>query len=436
MRSRLLAGAVLAVAAIAAWLAIRFVLVARLLQGAILLSLVYVAYLAWRGWRVMRAAPAIAAARPDDPPSLTVLVPAQNESAVIGACVRDLAMQDYAGALEVIVIDDGSSDGTDAAVAHAVEALSADRARRVRLLRREPGHGPATKGAALAFAHAEAGGEVVGVVDADSRLRPDFLSRVMASWTMDAAAAGIQAQRRPYNAGHGWLMAAQDEELVLDMASQCGRWATDGTAEVRGTGMFLRRAVLERVGGWSTTAITEDLEISTRLAAAGERITLAPAAVLGEEAVVRPRALWRQRMRWAEGSVRRLIELGPGLVADGRLPLQRRVDFLVFVTEFVAPPLFVASIAASLVTIPLPVPADWTVPASLFLGYGLSTFLLALAGLAAHGERGPRLFGRAARGALWLSHWLLVVPAALLRIAFLAPTTVFHRTPRAPRGSP
>ncbi|HET6380150.1 MAG TPA: glycosyltransferase [candidate division Zixibacteria bacterium] len=436
MRSRLLAGAVLALVAVAAWLAIRFTLLARLLQGAILLSLVYVAYLAWLGWRVMRDAPAIASVRPDDPPSLTVLVPAQNESAVIGDCVRDLALQDYAGPLQIIVIDDGSTDGTDAAARLALAGLPPERAARVSLVRREPGQGPATKGAALAYAHPFVTGEVVGVLDADSRLEPNFLERVIASWAVDPSAAGIQAQRRPHNAERGWLTAAQDEELVMDMVSQCGRWSTDGTAEMRGTGMFLRREALERVGGWSEQAITEDLEISTRLAAAGERITLAPGAVLGEEAVVQPRALWRQRMRWAEGSMRRLIELGPGLVANRRLPLERRVNFLMFVTEFVVPPLFVASIAASLITIPLPRPADWTVPASLFVGYGLGTFLLALGGLAAHGERGWRLVGRATRGALWLSHWLIVVPAALMKIAFLAPSTVFARTPRAPRAEP
>ena len=51
----------------------------------------------------------------------------------------------------------------------------------------------------------------------------------------------------------------------MDMASQCGRRATDGTAELRGNGMFVRRAALEAIGGWSDGALTEDLELSTRL---------------------------------------------------------------------------------------------------------------------------------------------------------------------------
>jgi hypothetical protein len=68
------------------------------------------------------------------------------------------------------------------------------------------------------------------------------------------------------------------------------------------------------------------------------------------------------------------------------------------------------------------------------LGYGIGTFLLALAGLAAHGVKGLPLLGRATRGALFLSHWLLIVPAALLRICFRQRTVSFAQTPRVGRS--
>ena len=276
---------------------------------------------------------------------------------------------------------------------------------------------------------------MIGVLDADASVPSDFVSRVMRAWQADPGAAAIQAQRRAHNRDHGWLAAAQDEELVMDMASQCGRCATDGTAELRGNGMFVRRAALERVGGWNDAALTEDLELSTRLVAAGERIALAPQAEVGEEAVVALPALWRQRLRWAEGSMRRLMELGPGLLRAPHVPISRKLDFVAFIGEFVIPPLFVTTIIASLLTIPLPRPADWTVPISLFLGYGIGSFLLALAGLAARGHRGLPLIGRAGRGSLFLSHWLLVVPAALLRIAAGRHATSFVQTRRIGHAS-
>jgi 1,2-diacylglycerol 3-beta-glucosyltransferase len=428
MTSRVLAAVILIGSALLAWLAITFALVARVLQAVIAVSLVYVAYLALRGYRAMRDAAEVPAAEGEQLPWVTLVVAARNEAPVIGATVAALASQDYGGAtrrFEVLVVDDGSTDGTgDLARAAAGDGGS------VQVLRRDPGDGPRTKGAVLTFAHSSIRGEVIGVVDADANIAPDFVSRVIAAWRAAPDAAAIQAQRREHNRGRGWLAAAQDEEGLMDMASQCGRYATDGTAELRGNGMFVRRSALELVGGWNSGALTEDLELSTRLVAAGDRIALAPLAEVGEEAVVTLAALWRQRLRWAEGSVRRLLELGPGLLAASGVPLGRKLDFLAFTTEFLIPPLFVTTIIASLATIPLPRPTDWTVPFSLFVGYGLGSFLLALAGLAARGARSTSLLGRALRGALFLSHWLVIVPAALLRIAFGRATPAFVQTPR------
>jgi hypothetical protein len=126
------------------------------------------------------------------------------------------------------------------------------------------------------------------------------------------------------------------------------------------------------------------------------------------------------------------MEHGPRLLVGGQ-PVARKVDFLLFTAEFLLPPLFVTAIGASLVTVALPRPADWTLPVSLFGGYGLGSFLLALAGLSVAGHRGPGLVGEAVRGALFLSHWLVVVPVALARIALSSGRSAFVRTPRAQR---
>ncbi len=431
MASRLLATALLATSAAIAWLAITFTIAARALQAGIAVSIVYVAYLAWRGARTIRAAlrEAEAPRVPADRPRITVVVPARDEADSLGPLLETLSAQDYADAsgprYDVIVVDDASSDGTGA----LSRSLAAEHGDLLRVVRREPGAGLPTKGAVLAYAMPFVRGEIVAVLDADARLSPDFLSRAMQAWQRDPSAAALQVRRHERNAGSGWLAAAQEEEQLMDLASQCGRWATDGTAELRGDGMFVRRDALERVGGWDPAALTEDLELSTRLVRGGFHVTLAPEAVASELAVERLSALWPQRLRWAEGSLRRLIDHGPRLVASD-LPLVRKLDFLAFLAEFFIPPLFVAAVVASVATVALPGSADWTVPASLFVGYGLGSFVLALAGIAATGERGAAAYGRAARGALFLSHWLVVVPAALLRIAFMPRRIAFARTAR------
>ena len=428
--TRLLAAAILVISALLAWLAISFSIVARALQAVIAVSLVYVAYLALRGYQAMRDARSIPLHDGSHRPWVTLVVAARNEAPVISATVASLLEQNYADdhgpRFGVVVVDDGSSDGTG----DLARAAGSPHPELVAVVRRGDADGPRTKAAALRFAEQDGRGEVIGVLDADAHVAPDFVARVMAAWQADVGAAAIQAQRRARSVRGGWLAAAQDEELLLDMASQCGRRALDGTAELRGNGMFVRRTALEAVGGWNPAALTEDLDLSTRLVAAGERIALAPQAEVGEEAVVSLPALWRQRLRWAEGSLRRLMELGPGLLASPRVRLGRKLDFLAFTTEFLIPPLFVTTVIASLLTIPLSSAADWSVPFSLFAGYGLGSLLLALGALAAHEQRGLGLLGRAARGALFLSHWLVIVPAALVRIATGRQATTFAQTVR------
>ncbi|MDQ2941160.1 MAG: glycosyltransferase family 2 protein [Chloroflexota bacterium] len=419
MAPRLLAGAFLLASAVLAWLAISVWLAARLLQAAIALSIVYVGYLAWQGWRVMRRAFTSRTAVPLS--SVSIVVPARDESAVIERLVGDLAALREA---DVLIVDDGSADGTG----DLARAVAAD-VSHIRVVRREPGSGPATKGAVLNFASPHLRGDILLVLDADARVAADLLERLGAGWERDPSAIAVQGLRRPQNAAASWLGAAQAEEQLFDTATQCGRWATDGTAELRGNGMAIRRTALEALGGWNPVALTEDLDLSTRLQAAGEHVAMAPEAAIGEQAVAEFGALWRQRMRWAEGSVRRLLEHGPRLLV-APLPLRAKLDFLAFTAEFLVPPLFVTTLVASLATIPLPQPADWSVPASLFMGYGLGVFVLALAALHADGRRGLALVGGSLRGSLFLSHWLLVVPVALVRIALGPSTVTFSKTPR------
>ncbi len=423
MVTRVLAGSILLTTAGVAWLTINVTFAARLLQILVAVSVLYVAWLAWRGARIMRRALVDSRAGAHEPtglaepfPFVSLVLPARNEATVIGETVMAFRRISYAGRdgaprFELLVVDDGSVDATGDVARDAAEGCA-----HITVRRREETKGPGTKGAVLGFAQPYLRADVIGAVDADTRVAPEFLECAMRAWRRDPAAAALQVSRRPRNESTSWLTRAQAEEQLMDMASQCGRWDTDGTAELRGNGMFIRRDVLEAVGGWDPRALTEDLELSTRLSSAGHHVTLAPECVVEEEAVESLEALWHQRRRWAEGSMRRLLQHGPGLLA-GSQPIGRKADFGAFAAEFLVPPLFATTIVASLFTIPSPRPADWTVPLSLFIGYGLGVFVLALAGLWASGERGARLVGRAARGTLFLSHWLIVVPVSLFIIA-------------------
>ena len=95
---------------------------------------------------------------------ISVVVPAYNEELLLPACLRSLEAQDYQGAFEVLIVDNGSTDAT-AALA---------RARGFRVVE-EPRRGYAC---ALARGFLEATGDVVATTDADSVVPRDWISRL------------------------------------------------------------------------------------------------------------------------------------------------------------------------------------------------------------------------------------------------------------------
>lgn len=434
------AAALLGGSAALAWIVGRWGVGRRLVQLWTAGSLAYTVVLAWRGGKLMRDArmangeESFSTGEADGLPFVTLMVPARDEAAVIRDVVADLLAQRYARSgrphYEVLVIDDGSRDGTGD---RAREALGSARAP-LRVLRRPPGSGPELRGAALNYATPFATGEIIVAIDADATVAPDFVERAMRAWQRYPEAAALQVQKRPVNAGTNWLTAAQLEELLLDMASQGGRWSAGGAGELRGNGMFIRREVLDRLGGWGQDALTEDLDMSTRLVAAGERIAVAPEVSVGEQAVELARPLWHQRMRWAEGSLRRTITHGRAL-ASAPISLTAKLDAMAFLVSESALPSFLAALVVGSALRPPARQPRWRLPAQLVAAYTAGLAALALAGLAADGRRGTTLAVGAVRGAFFLAHWLVIVPAALVRLVFGPGRILYVKTPRiAPPG--
>ena len=358
-----------------------------------------------------------ALASADRRPTFSVVVGARNEAVVLRQLVADVSRQDYRAAdgsplFELVVVDDRSTDGTaDAVKAAAAEAGIAVNTRVVE--RRGEGL-PDGKAAALSAAQPDdCNGDVVLVLDADARLEPWFLSR--AAGYFAAGANAVTARRRILDAESGWLAGAQADEQTLDGELNRGRWAMGGCSEFRGNGIMVRRELLAAVGGWRAAALTEDIDLSSRIAAAaGERVAWAIDAEVWEEPVRTVASLWRQRLRWAEGAFRRAFEHGPAVVTSSKLPVAARLDFVTYVSQLAVPPVVLGAAAAAVVT------GRRRGVLSIAAGYlGISAVL---GWDALRWERRPdgRLLGagerlgRAVRVALFNSLWLLVVPRALI----------------------
>jgi hypothetical protein len=357
------------------------------------------------------------------PPTMSVIVAARDEAAVLPRLVRDIAEQDYrtdAGLpmFEVIVVDDRSIDGTaQAALRAAAGAGIGDVTRLVRRGEIEGATLPDGKGAALTAAQPEiCRGDVVVVLDADARVGPSFL-RTIAGY-IAAGADALTCRRRIAGAREDDLAGAQADEQTIDGELQRGRWALGGCSELRGDGIVVRRDLLERVGGWRAEALTEDLDLSSRLAAAeGVRVAWAIDAQVWEEPVGDWPSLWRQRLRWAEGSIRRTLEHGAAVVRSPHLSPTARLDFAVYAGQLAMPPVIIGSILGGLRRGRIGLPRRL-----------LALYVAAAAGLAwdalrwEHDEAGRPLPAaerarRAVRAVGFGAIWLAAVPMALWRLA-------------------
>ena len=256
-----------------------------------------------RLWFVSRsvAKPSVAPGASDDY-FFAFLVPALNEARVIGPtldCLRALPIRNGL----VLVIDDGSDDGTDRLVECRADPS-------VRLLRRELPQARRGKGPALNAGFAEllrlvtgwpADNIIVVIMDADGRLdpqAPDLVAACFANPDVGAVQVGVRISNRHDHA----LARLQDMEFVT--YTDVFQSARDvwGVALLGGNGQFVRLAAhLDLTPDPWTNGLTEDLEQGLRLICAGWRIRYCGDVAVHQQDLVSVRRLLRQRSRWFQG---------------------------------------------------------------------------------------------------------------------------------------
>ncbi len=226
----------------------------------------------------------------------------------------------------------------------------------------------------------------------------------------------MTARRRVASEGEqGWrhkLAQAQDDEQTADGELQRGRWAAGGAGEFRGNGILVRTDLLARAGGWRAEALCEDLDLATRVgASSGVTVGWALDVVVREEPVVDLRALWRQRCRWAEGIVRRELDLTAVLLSSRRLSNRAKLDYLAYSSQTLLPLTMLGTLIGGFLFRRLSVAAGLL---GVYLGAGtvLSVDSLRWSGLPV-ASRWPR----AVRVTLFSVHWLAVFPVGWVRVA-------------------
>jgi peptidoglycan/xylan/chitin deacetylase (PgdA/CDA1 family)/GT2 family glycosyltransferase len=306
---------------------------------------------------------------------VSVVVPAYNEAANIGATVRSLVAGDYPG-VEVIVVDDGSTDGT----ADIVEALGLPG---VFVLRQANAGKPAALNNGIGYAR----GDLVVLVDGDTVFAPDAVGRLVQPFA-DPSVGAVAGNTKVANR-RGLLGRWQHLEYVIGFnldrrMFDVGRCMPTVPGAI---GAF-RRAALHDAGGLSEQTLAEDTDLTMAVIRSGWRVAYEPAAVAWTEVPATLRQLWRQRYRWCYGTMqamwkhrRALTQRGPG----GRLGRRGLGYLLLFqvLLPLTAPMVDVYAVYGLLFLPPAQVAAVWA-------GFTLAQAATAAYALRLDGERyGP-----------------------------------------------
>jgi len=262
------------------------------------------------------------------PGRLSVVVPTHDTRELTLRCIETLEAEGTDG-LEIVVVDDGSSDGT-------AEALAAAHPR-VRLVRRSPAVG-FTRAANLGMA--AAGGDLLLLLNSDTEVAPGAFAPLLAAFERDSrlGAAGAALYypdgSAQWSGGRAptlpWLFALASG--LPPLLARLPFWrrakpvgAPAGQVDwVTGAALAVRRPVWEEAGGFDEgfRFYAQDLDLCLRLHDAGWKVELLPelhvlhhhGATIGSRSNLE--LLWTDLLRWAQK------HRGPGFARRAALALR------------------------------------------------------------------------------------------------------------------
>ena len=228
--------------------------------------------------------------RATDLPPVSVVVPAYNEGVGIEQCVRSLVASDYPD-VEVVVVDDGSTDGTAA----LVESLALPGVRVIT----QPNAG---KPAALMTGIRAARHDVLVLVDGDTVFEADSIRELVAPLA-DPRVGAVSGNTKVGNR-RGLIGRWQHVEYVIGFNLDRRMFdVLECMPTVPGAIGAFRRETLDMVGGVSDDTLAEDTDLTMAVCRSGRRVVYAPRARAWTEAPTTIGALWRHRYRWCYGTM-------------------------------------------------------------------------------------------------------------------------------------
>ena len=235
---------------------------------------------------------------------VTVIVPAFNEAAGIVRTVGSVYDSEYPY-LEIIVVDDGSTDGT----AHAVEQLGLPGVRVIS----QPNRG---KAVAIQAGIDEAQADLIILLDGDTIFERSTIHRLVQPFAdprIGAVAGNVKVGNR-----RGLLGRWQHIEYVIGFNLDRRLYDLFGCMPTvpGAVGAFRRRALAD-AGGLTADTLAEDTDLTMAVIRAGWRIVYEEDARAWTEVPATLGELWRQRYRWSYGTLQAVWKHRRALVSSG-----------------------------------------------------------------------------------------------------------------------
>ena len=237
--------------------------------------------------------------------SFTILLPARHEERVYRETIEKVYHLHYPKALLQLIAICREDDPGTIAEARATIAALGDPNMQLLIFNDQPINKPHGLNLGLRIAH----GDVVTIFDAEDEPHPDILNIIntaMLTGDVDVVQSGVQLM----NHNTKWFCFLNVLEYFFWYKSSMHFFARIGMIPLGGNTVFVRRDLLEHLGGWDERCLTEDADLGMRLSLAHARIRILydDEYVTREETPLTIRQFVRQRTRWNQGFLQILFK--------------------------------------------------------------------------------------------------------------------------------
>ena len=277
---------------------------------------------------------------PTNLPVVTIQLPLYNEKYVAKRLMDAVCRIEYPrDKLHIQVLDDSDDDTVD-----LIKSLVDDyRFKGFDIVHVHRTDRTGYKAGALKAGMKNAKGEFVAIFDADFIPPPWFLKKALGYFFTDEKLGFVQCKWGHVNENYSTLTEAQAVSLDLHfMIEQKAKSFTHLYMNFNGTAGIWRTSCIKDAGGWHTTTLVEDLDLSYRAQMKGWKCLFLEGVEVDAELPVQMNAAKRQQFRWAKGSMQVALKLLSDVMFHRKVPADTKIQAFIQLTRHIVNPLFLA----------------------------------------------------------------------------------------------